>query len=490
MKLKKLILPIGVVLLSVFRVLQYVFGFIDKNGFFVRDEGGIFQTVLTDGLYWLMVIAALVVFILFFIKNKGETTPDALNVPILKWSYALSGLSLLVHGAVLLANQNWLGAVAVGAAVYFVLLFIWKGQSMPLVSFTAIFALGYPCAKVIQLFFDTFRESKASGNIFEVLSVCAMILLMLSLTKVIMGFEESVQTVARNFLLYALIGILPVIDLFYSQNVNLSMISETVSDFALWLMAVILYYVILRYRPVIRKGEFTQLIYAHRGASFDFPENTMLAFRKAYEQGADGIELDVHLTIDGQLVICHDDNIARTSDGEGSVEEMTYEQLLAFDFGAGEKIPLLSDVLEFIKESGMLLNIELKNRSGKENSLEKKVVDMVKEYELCDKVIYSSFDHTLLRRLKAYDAQARIGALYKTTPDNCLEYMKDLQVSAIHPSKKCADEQDMIALALEQGWDINVWTVDTVEQVQPLMQAQVSSFITNRPAFLREELSK
>ncbi|MBR5782646.1 MAG: glycerophosphodiester phosphodiesterase [Clostridia bacterium] len=240
-----------------------------------------------------------------------------------------------------------------------------------------------------------------------------------------------------------------------------------------------------------------QLIYAHRGASFDYPENTMLAFRKAIEQGADGIEIDVQFTKDGHLIVCHDDDVNRTSNGEGNIEDCTLEELLKLDFGvfkgeqfAGEKIPLLSQVLELIKESGLLLNIELKNRGEKVDGLEKAVSDMVREFDLNDKIIYSSFDHEMLRRLKEYDPSAKIATLYSHSPYNAYEYMKNLGVFAIHPGIKCFNGQDLCRKALESGWQVNVWTVDDPEDAKALAEAGVTSLITNRPAYLREQLSK
>lgn len=240
-----------------------------------------------------------------------------------------------------------------------------------------------------------------------------------------------------------------------------------------------------------------QLIYAHRGASFDFPENTMLSFENAVKQGADGIELDVHFSRDKQIVVCHDDEIGRTADGSGSIADLTYAELLGYDFGvrkdpkfAGERIPKLEQVLKLIADSGIKLNIEIKNRSENENGLERAVVDMVNDFGLNDKILYSSFDHSMIYRLKEYNPDAKIGALYSHTPFNAFEYMKSLGVDAIHPGKACVFTQDMCSKALGMDWQVNVWTVDTLDIAAPLVEAGVTSLITNRPAFLREQLTK
>ena len=107
-------------------------------------------------------------------------------------------------------------------------------------------------------------------------------------------------------------------------------------------------------------------VFAHRGASAYAPENTLAAFRLAEEQGADGIELDVQLTKDGQVVVIHDENIDRTGTGTGAVRDYTLEELRKLSFHnhmeayEGEKIPTLEEVLTFVKQGRMEVNIELK----------------------------------------------------------------------------------------------------------------------------------
>lgn len=107
-------------------------------------------------------------------------------------------------------------------------------------------------------------------------------------------------------------------------------------------------------------------IFGHRGASDQYPENTMLAFRKAIEKGADGIEADVHLTKDGECVLIHDETIDRTSNGMGWIKDYTYEQLLEFEFKNGKdvedwvKIPKLSQLLGLAKEEKKDVILDIK----------------------------------------------------------------------------------------------------------------------------------
>ncbi len=109
-------------------------------------------------------------------------------------------------------------------------------------------------------------------------------------------------------------------------------------------------------------------IFAHRGYSAKYPENTLAAFRATAELPVEGVEFDVHLTADRQVVVIHDEKIDRTSNGTGYVKDLTLEQLRKYDFGswfseefAGERIPTLSEVLDVFKDTDQRINIELKS---------------------------------------------------------------------------------------------------------------------------------
>ena len=146
-------------------------------------------------------------------------------------------------------------------------------------------------------------------------------------------------------------------------------------------------------------------IFAHRGFSGKYPENTMLAFEKAVEIGVDGIEMDVHLTKDNELVIIHDENIRRTCNGEGLVRDMTLEELRKYDASATyvgvygvNPIPTLREYFELVKDTDIITNIELKTGIFEYPTIEKRVIDMIYEYGLQDKIILSSFNHFTVKR--------------------------------------------------------------------------------------------
>ena len=159
-------------------------------------------------------------------------------------------------------------------------------------------------------------------------------------------------------------------------------------------------------------------VYAHRGASAFAPENTMEAFKLAVEMNADGIETDVHMTKDGVLVLMHDEKIDRTTDGTGWIKDYTYEELSKYNANYKKEgyefchIPKLSELCQLAKDTGILLNIEVKTDMVWYTDIEQAILDMVKEYGIEDQVMYSSFNHYSLRKLKDLKPEAPIGLLY------------------------------------------------------------------------------
>jgi glycerophosphoryl diester phosphodiesterase len=176
-------------------------------------------------------------------------------------------------------------------------------------------------------------------------------------------------------------------------------------------------------------------IWAHRGASAKAPENTMEAFRLAHEMKADGIELDVGLTRDGELVVTHDETIDRCSDGSGRIIDMTLAQLREYDFSCGMpgfsdvRIPTLKEVLEWLKDTDLLLNIDIKSGCAMYAGIEAKLVVLVHTMGLQDRVIYSSFNPFSLILVRKLDPQAKIGLITIGALVDC----SLLKADAIHP---------------------------------------------------------
>jgi glycerophosphoryl diester phosphodiesterase len=177
---------------------------------------------------------------------------------------------------------------------------------------------------------------------------------------------------------------------------------------------------------------------AHRGFSELYPENTMLAFNMAADYGADMIELDVHMSRDGRLVVIHDDTVDRTSDGSGYVKELTLEELRELDFGHGRTfsgplpIPLLEDVIDGFS-GRVMLNIEIKNCPMQYQGIEAEIVSLLKKKDRSGSVVISSFDHYSLERVRILNDGIRIGMLYSGLWTGFEREVDHLGAWSVHP---------------------------------------------------------
>lgn len=228
--------------------------------------------------------------------------------------------------------------------------------------------------------------------------------------------------------------------------------------------------------------------YAHRGFSGEYPENTMLAFRKAIEAGADGIELDVHFTKDKELVIIHDETIDRTTDGTGEVESFTYEELSKFnaygrfcgkfDF---QKIPTLREYFELVAPvDGFMTNIELKTGINEYPGIEKAVLELIDEFNLRDRIIISSFNHFSVLRFKALAPEMKCGFLEESRIVDFGAYAKKHGMDFVHPLYHCLTP-DVLEEIYSNGIGINTWTVNDEDAVRYLVENRVNAVIGNYP---------
>lgn len=235
------------------------------------------------------------------------------------------------------------------------------------------------------------------------------------------------------------------------------------------------------------------LLFAHRGFSGKYPENSPLAFRKAAEETeADGIESDVHITRDGRLVIFHDASVERTSNGAGYIKDMTYEELLELDIGgwkspefAGEHIWTLVQLLEFCGESGLLLNLELKNYEVFYPELEERVIAEIRAAKMEDRVFVSSFNHISMQRFKTLCPEIETGLLYDKPLLDMEQYIARSSADNVHPRYKLLQYQpELTALFHSRGMKVNTWTVDEEEDMRDMLGRGVDCIISNRPDLL------
>lgn len=167
------------------------------------------------------------------------------------------------------------------------------------------------------------------------------------------------------------------------------------------------------------------LVWAHRGASGYAPENTLAAFQKAVDLGADGVELDIQLTKDDQIVVIHDEMIDRTSDGKGWVKDYTLEELRAFNYNRTKPeykhadIPTMREVFELLKPTGLFINIEIKTGVVFYEKIEEKILALAKEMGMEDRVCYSSFNHYTVTRIHELKPDAEVGFYMQTVRSIC-----------------------------------------------------------------------
>lgn len=261
------------------------------------------------------------------------------------------------------------------------------------------------------------------------------------------------------------------------------------------------------------------ITHAHRGARGYAPENTMPAFQKAHELGAEAIELDVNLTKDGHVVVFHDFVLSRTSNiadhpelqknGEKTgVHDLTLKEVRTLDAGkwyaeddpfdqiangniskeeaeafTGTVIPTLEEVLIFIKESGMLLNLEIKDQTKIENddqTLVYKVLKLITQYDVKAQTMISSFNHDYLRTVQKEMQDMPLGVLVEERLENPVEYCHKLKAVAYHPSRRFTTSDDIKKLR-EAGLMVNIWTINCEHELQAFANWGTNGLISDFP---------
>jgi glycerophosphoryl diester phosphodiesterase len=235
-------------------------------------------------------------------------------------------------------------------------------------------------------------------------------------------------------------------------------------------------------------------ILGHRGASADFPENTIEAFRGAAEQGADGVELDAMVCGSGEVVVCHDERLDRLAGLPWAVATTPWRTLHRVDVGTRlgfppARIPLLAEVFEALPER-MVVNVELKCSAVDDRGLAERVGRYLTEARLTHRVFVSSFNPLCLVRLARAFPHIRRGFLID--PDRAYWpqawfWLPVCASTSVHPpAEACTSER--INAWHARGWEVAAWTVDDVAEARRLRAMGVDWLITNRPGALRAEL--
>lgn len=234
------------------------------------------------------------------------------------------------------------------------------------------------------------------------------------------------------------------------------------------------------------------IVIAHRGWSAKFPENTLLAFREAIALGADAIEFDIRQSMDGELVISHDADISRTTNGKGDISKIMFDKLRTFDAGQGERVPTLREVLELGK-GRIAFQCEIKVPN-----IEDKIVKLIEDVGVMDDTYFSSFGHAIMGKIKALRPAAKVATL-ETNVDLGSETQQQLmakkfaerarKVDAMAVHINLNDASPIIFKHLhDSGLRVNVWTVDSEIILEELMNMGVDGIFTNRPDAMLEHL--
>ncbi len=269
----------------------------------------------------------------------------------------------------------------------------------------------------------------------------------------------------------------------------------------------------------------TTKIYGHRGAKGMYPENTLLSFKKAIEQGVDGLEIDVHLSKDGEVVVIHDETLERTTSGSGWIKDLTLAEIKQVSAGSPfshfsgyeaewdkEKVPTLKEMLELLAPYPVELNIELKTNEVEYEGIEEKVHKLVQEYGKNREVIYSSFHLPTILRLKKVEPTVKIAWLLNEGISLPHDHMNIFDLEALHLNKSIIltntkENQQMKELInnntklpteirqfinyklipnhqqllKELYHQIRVWTVNEPDEITQLLDLKINAIITDFP---------
>jgi glycerophosphoryl diester phosphodiesterase len=242
----------------------------------------------------------------------------------------------------------------------------------------------------------------------------------------------------------------------------------------------------------------TPMVFGHRGACAHAPENTLASFQKAYEEGAEAIELDVKVSSDGEVIVMHDQTLNRTTDGSGDLRKFTLAQLRKLDAGSkfneafkGEKIPTLREVLEHFGRK-MKINIELTNYATPNDELVTLVVSLVRQFNLEEQVMFSSFNPGNLRKARALCPVIPNGLLALDGPSGWLARSPLNFVvphEALHPYFTDVNEA-LIEREHNAGRRVHIWTVNLEAQMRQMYSMGADAIFTDDPQLARKVLKE
>jgi glycerophosphoryl diester phosphodiesterase len=231
------------------------------------------------------------------------------------------------------------------------------------------------------------------------------------------------------------------------------------------------------------------LVIAHRGGRKWAPENTLAAFRKSVEAKCDAVELDIHRCASGELVVIHDDDLKRTTNGAGLVKDATYAELKRLSAGewfspefVSEKIPTLQQVFDLV-DGKLIINVEIKNQPVEYPGIEDDLIELLAGYKHRDKIVVSSFDHKVLQKFHSKCSDIPVGLLADAVFYDLHGYAAKVGATLWHPSLDCLREDDVYE-AKRGGMGVNVWTVNEPRDWSHAMKMGVDGICSDDPVGL------
>ncbi|NHN32902.1 glycerophosphodiester phosphodiesterase [Paenibacillus agricola] len=240
----------------------------------------------------------------------------------------------------------------------------------------------------------------------------------------------------------------------------------------------------------MEQNAYKTIIIGHRGAAGEAPENTLGSFQLALEQKAEALELDIHESADGELIVCHDATVDRTTNGSGEISLMTVEELRKLDAGSwfaahfsAEKLPLLEEIFVLVPAE-IMINIEVK--CAYSDRLQQRLLQLIEQYNRLDSVVVSSFNHKILVKLKRAEPQLKIGLLYSANFQSHRQMAASagIEVYSLHPAYRLIDAED-VGDAVQNGLRVYPYTINAEDELKKALATGVSGIITDYPGRLR-----
>ena len=227
---------------------------------------------------------------------------------------------------------------------------------------------------------------------------------------------------------------------------------------------------------------FKSKIIGHRGAMGEYPENTLGSIEWALKKGCDGVEIDIHLSLDGEIVVIHDSTLMRTTKEKGFVKEKKFEDLRKLDAGKGEKIPSLEEVLNLVKSfQGTVIFVEIKVPG-----CEQKVINALNKTEMESRSIVKCFHHLPLKKIKELNSKIKTHCLIYGRPLNPVEIVKACQADGLSISNETVDT-DLAKECHQAGVELTLWNANSVSEKNTFQKMGFDYICTDYPSILLKE---